>query len=152
VAWSGVCKFLRADQKKRIKAALEKGLFGILAGDYVTYVDADGKEYKDLLCICHNLVAEGRRQGIIVDHSGIREQGILEILFSKDRLASARVNIEPDGYFIIDGERYDFAKGEEIQDRVNSVGGIHNLLIVRVRRAAELIHSAKTSDWDFDLS
>lgn len=143
---------MRADQKKRIKAAFEKGLFGVLAGDYVTYVAPDGKQYKDLLCICHNLVAEGRREGIIVDHTGIREQGILEMVFSKDRLATAGVTVDLDGYWIIDGERHDFAKDEEIQDRVNSVGGLHNLLIVRVRRAAELNQSAPTSEWGFDLT
>jgi hypothetical protein len=141
---------LTPDQLSRINAAFEKGLFDTLAGDYVTYVSPSGVQYPNLLCIMYNLKLQ-RIQGLIVDEAGVRDQVTIEILFSKARLDKAGVTIDPAGYWIIDGKQYDFAKGEEIKTKLNPVGGLHNLLSVRVRESAELIHTEPEASWGFNL-
>jgi hypothetical protein len=146
--WSG--KLLTPSQISRIDAALEKGIFDILAGDHVTYVSPTGKQYPKLLCVLYNLKLQ-RIHGVIVDDSGLRDQVVMEMLFSKKRLAAAGVAIDLAGYWIIDGKRYDFAKGEEVRTKINAVGGLHNLLVVRVRESSEINQTEKGSVWGFDL-
>jgi hypothetical protein len=141
---------LTPSQISKIEEAFEKGLFDILAGDYVTYVSPTGTQYPNLLCLLYNLKLQ-RIHGVIVDDSGVRDQVVMEMLFSKKRLAAAGVTIDIAGHWIIDEKRYDFAKGEEVRTKVNAVGGLHNLLIVRVRESSEVNQTEAGSDWGFNL-
>jgi hypothetical protein len=138
-------------QIKRIDAAFEKGIFDTLAGDYITYVSPTGEKHEKLLCLVYNLKLENK-PGVIISEAGVRDQVELEVLFSKKRLAAAGVTVDPAGYWIIDGKRYDFAKNEEIQEKLNPVGGLHNLLAVRLRKSAELNQTTNGTDWGFDLT
>jgi hypothetical protein len=144
-------------QISRINAAFETGLFDILAGDYVTYVSPTGVQYSNLLCLVYDVTVETHRHGLKVDVAGIRDQGILEILFSKARLAAAGVTVDTAGHWLIGGVRYDFAVKEEVLSHTNPVGGMHNLLTVRVRQSAELNQTHDkatdgTTTWGFDLT
>jgi ornithine carbamoyltransferase len=128
---------VRADQLARIDAAFEKGIFDTLAGDYVNFVDADGVVSEDLLCVLYNLKMENK-PGLNVDESGLQDKVMIEMLFSKNRLETAKVVLDVAGHWLIDGKRFDFAKGEEIQDKLNAVGGLHNLIACRVTESTEL--------------
>lgn len=142
---------MRTDQLERIDAAFERGIFDVLAGDYVTYVAPSGKEYPDLLCVLNNLTLENK-SGLIVDEAGLRQQAIIEMLFSKKRLAEKGVSLSVAGHWIIDNKRFDFAEKEEILDKLNAVGGLHNLVSVRVRESAEINQTAPGAAWGYDLT
>ena len=142
---------MRTDQLDRIDAAFERGIFDTLAGDHVTYVAPSGKEYPNLLCVLNNLKLENR-PGLIVDEAGLRQQAVIELLFSKKRLTAAGVNLNVAGHWIIDDKRFDFAENEEILDKLNAVGGLHNLVSVRVRESAEINQTTPGAAWGYDLT
>lgn len=137
---------MRQDQIDRIEAAFQKG-YDVLAGDYVQYVAPDDTTY-DLLTIMEDVE---RNEGLQIDEVGLRSGGIRELLFLRDYLDAQSVVFEPDGHFVILGERWDFVEKLPIQDHINSVGGIHNLVLVWVRRAVELNQSQSGSSWGYDI-
>ena len=136
-------------QIARIDAAYEK-MFDVLANDNVTYVSPTGVQ-TDLICILYNLKLENK-PGLIVDSGGIRDQVELEMLHSKKRVAAKGVTVDVTGHWIIDGLRYDFADREELQKYLNPVGGLQNLLAVRVRESAEINQAAPAAQWGFDTT
>ena len=146
---------MRPDQLSRIDAAFDKGIWGTLAGDHVTFVDGSGKQHPNILCMVYNLKIE-HKPGLIVDEAGLREQETIEIMFSKKILVAAGLfPLDVAGYWIIDGIRFDFAEAMEVLDKQNPVGGLHNLVVVRVRQAAELNQTVAGVTpgpaWGYDL-
>jgi len=142
---------MRADQLTRIDAAFDKGIWGTLAGDYATFVSSTGVRYQNILCLNYNLKIESK-PGLIVDEAGLRDQEIVELMFSKKILNSLKIlPLDVAGYWLIDGVRYDFAKKMEVLDKQNPVGGLHNFVVVRVRQSAELNQTEPGSQWGYNL-
>ena len=137
------------DQLTRISAAYDT-LFATLAADKVTYVSFVGVS-TDLICILYNLKFE-HKPGLIVDLGGLRDQDELEMLFSTNILAAAKVTLNVTGHWVIGGLRYDFSDKEPIKDKLNPVGGLQNLVSCRVRLSAEINQTEPDASWSFNES
>lgn len=135
---------MRADQKARVAAAIEKGYY-VIAGDAVTWVPKSGSQ-KTLLTIQYDL---GFGEGLGVDNAGILNRGVRELIFLTSYLTAQGVTISPDGYFMINNVRWDFDENEPIQDAVVPIAGIHNLLVCRVRRAVEVAQTSSGTTWSW---
>jgi hypothetical protein len=140
-------------QLERIDGAFEK-MFSLLAGDTWTFVDKEGIE-TDIVCIANNLKLENK-PGLIIDKYGMLEQSVIELLFKKSWLDTAGITVSVEGHWIKNGKRYDFAKNEEVMEFINPVGGLHNILSVRVRESSERNQTVPKdpeelgSGWDFE--
>lgn len=123
-------------------------VWGLIAGDSVTHVTSSDEETQLLTIMDDTLVGEG----MLFDPAGIRDQDSRDLCFLKSYLSSCGVAIEPTDHFQINGERWDYVENAPIKDALNPLGGIQDIIVVRVRRAVELEHSDAGSDWGFDNS
>lgn len=137
---------LSAAQKARIEAAFAK-VFDVLAGDVVTYVTPTGTQ-KTLLTIQYDLE---REEGLLIDYQGLRDRGVRELIFLKSYVVAQGVTLDPAGYFLIGGKRWDFAPDETIQDTVVPIQALHSLIIIRVRQAIEKESTQSGTQWGYDL-
>lgn len=137
-------------QLSRITAAFEKGIFDTLAGDSIIYIDPSGNQYPISNCLVYNLKFE-HKAGLIVDPGGLREQEILEVMFSKPRLEAAGITLDVGGYWIYNNKRYDFAEKMWIEQNLNAVGGLHNLVTVRIRESAEINQTSPDGEFGFNI-
>lgn len=147
-------------QLQKITSGLEKGFY-TMAGDYITYVAPDGTQTPNLLCMISDVY---NREGIEFIEAGIQNEGAREVSFLKSALATLGVRILPAGYFIdqpdgeiavisgepVTGERWDFEGKDNIQDKTNPIGGLHNMLVVRIRRSEELNQSRTGTDFAYN--
>lgn len=135
---------LTSAQIARIASALERGFY-LVGGDKATFVDKDGTEFEDLLCLMMDMDLESA-DGIKIDIAGIKDIGEREVYFLKTYLTASNCTISVDGHFLIDGERWDFAKDEAKKDAIVPLAGIQNMIACRIRRATELDRSTPTVD------
>jgi hypothetical protein len=135
---------LRQDQIDRIEAGLNKA-HAIIEGDPVTWVNADNVE-TELVCIMSD---RWNDDGLVVDGAGLRNVGIRELSFRKELLTEKAVVIDASGHFLINGERWDLAKGDPILEAIVPIAGIQNQLEVRVRRSVELDSTTVVGDWSW---
>lgn len=120
----------------------------LIAGDLVTHVTKIGTETQLLTIMDDALVGEG----LLFDAAGIRDHNTRDLCFLKSYLTANSVTILPTDHFKINGERWDFSEDMPIKDALNPLGGVQDIIIVRVRRATELDHSDTVSNWGFDTS
>jgi hypothetical protein len=135
---------LRQDQINRAAAGLERGWY-LIAGDVIQYVSPAGNT-TGLVCIMYDDERESQ-PGLAVDVAGIRPKSERELVFHKAYLAARNVVLDPAGYFVIDGKRWDFTKNEQIKEAQVPIGGIQSLIVVRVRCAVELNQSAEDAEF-----
>ena len=101
----------------------------------------------DLPVIQYDLAHE---EGLGIDHNGLKDGGVREMLFRKSDLATAGVDFDVNGNFTINGETWNFAEDEPIQDTIVPIANIHSLILVRVRRGVEV--NSTEADADFTYS
>lgn len=85
--------------------------------------------------------------GLDVASEGVQRERVLTLVFTKQHLAAKGVDIDPTGYFVIDGERWDLTQGDPILDMLTPLGA-QEILEVSVRRARE----AETAAEQFSIS
>jgi hypothetical protein len=137
---------MRPSQITRIERALERG-FNVIAGDFVVYHAPDGTE-TGLLTIMYDDERE-KLPGLIIDQAGERAQSERELVFLEPYLVDRDVELDPAGYFLIMGKRWDFAKNEQIKECQVPIAGIHNIIVVRVRYAVELESTSACGAFSF---
>lgn len=130
-----------------IEAAFSE-VWDLIAGDLVTHVTKDAVETQLLTIMDDAFVGEG----MVFDPAGIRDINSRDLCFLKSYLAANGVTVEPTDYYKISGERWDYVENVPIKDALNPLGGIQNIIVVRVRRAVELEQSTAGSTWGFDTS
>ena len=130
-----------------IASAFEE-VWDLIAGDLVTHVTEGSVETQLLTIMDDALVGEG----LLVDSAGISDRHSRDLCFLKTYLSANGVSIVATDHFLIDGERWDFVEEVPIKNAANPIGGIQDVVIVRVRRAVELEHSDAGSEWGFDTS
>jgi len=117
----------------------------LIAGDLVTHVTTGGTQTPLLTIMDDAMVGEG----MLFDPAGIRDQNSRDLCFLKTYLTANSVSIEPTDHYLINGERWDYVENVPLKDATNPLGGIQDVVIVRVRRAAELNHSDAGTNWGF---
>ena len=137
-----------ADAKQQIAAALDEA-FGIVAGDSVTLVDPDGEQY-DVPAMIEDYTTGISREGVAIDEAGLRPQGTVKITMLKSDLAAVDALLDVTWYFLIDSERWDFAKDEMLGEHIVPIAGIHNQIECIVRRAVEPNSSAEVTEFTYE--
>lgn len=89
--------------------------------------------------------------GLVIDDAGEKDQNKRELYFLKDDLAALGVTITVEGYFLKDGERWDFSPGEPICEHLVPICGIHNMVGMKIRKAVELNNASPGGAWGYDL-
>lgn len=107
----------------------------MIAGDFVEYHAPDGTE-TGLLTIMYDDERD-KVGGLVVDQAGVREQSERELVFLEPYLAARNVELDPAGYFLILGQKWDFAEKEQIKKCQVPIAGIQSIIVVRVRYAIE---------------
>ena len=128
--------FISANQKEQIANAIE-GAVTLLADDQITHVSSDTGVSTEITCMLYDSLIEAK-EGISVDRGGIKDQDIREVVIAKSELAGKEITINVADYFVIEGERWDFAEKDKIQTRLVPILGIHNIVRIRLRRAVEI--------------
>jgi len=134
---------LRPDQVARIDSALLKG-YDFSAGDVVTIVD--GENRYDVTCINYDLEAI---EGLEVASMGLANDGAREVVFTKRDITAGPGSLLPTMWFEINGERWDFRESAKIQDAVVPLGGLQNLIVVQLTKAAELNKTNAQASWEW---
>jgi hypothetical protein len=137
---------VRSDQLNRIDAALKRG-FDFLAGDPITLVSPQNVEY-DLVCIMYDTKLEG----VEVESFGMVEDGLREVLFLKEYLTDESIDLDSTWYFLIDGERWDFAPKSPIMEKVVPLYGLQNMIVCYLTKAAEVEATEQTATWGWNTS
>jgi hypothetical protein len=123
--------------------------FNLVAGDLVTWVSPAGTQ-TELLTIQKDVTpSDVQHEGVEIDQAGLLSHGYRKLDFLKSYLAEKSVTLDPTGYFLIGGSRWDFAKGEPVQEATNPLGGLHHTVTVWVRKAVEGEASGEGSEWGF---
>ena len=113
-------------------------VWDLIAGDIVVQVKADASQ-KTLLTIMDDTL---QGEGVAIDPDGLRERGLRDLCFHTGYLADQGTSIEVTDYFLIGGERWDFVEFIPIKRAINALGGIQDQVLVRLRLADTLEHSA----------
>jgi hypothetical protein len=89
-------------------------------------------------------------EGLQIDNSGATLQEARELTFLSSYLDAQLIDIHEIDYWLINGQRWDFLKDAPIQTALVPIAGIHNIVVVSIRNAAELIQSETvTGDFAF---
>lgn len=137
---------MRQDQIDRVDAALKKG-YDTLAGDELIHVTSEGVQTQ-LLVLMYDLEFD-RREGLVVQSVGVMNDGIRELIFLKHYLATEGVVLEPTDHWIIDSERWDFIPNNPIMEAIVPMGGLHNMVVCWVTRAAAINQTAQSAEWSW---
>ena len=90
------------------------------------------------------------KEGLQIDHGGLLNKGVRDWIFLSTYLEANGVTLNEGDWWLIAGERWDFLKDAPIQRAVVPIAGIHNLIIVSLRRAVEPEQtSAQTGDYTY---
>jgi len=139
---------MREGLRDKIALALAKG-YGMIAGDYVKHVSAATEDETELLTIEYDVETAG--EALEIDGAGIRSLQARELIFLSSYLDANDVSIEPEDWFLIGDERWDLVEGEAVMERQVPIAGIHNLIIVRLRRSVESAQaSSETGEFTFE--
>lgn len=109
-------------------------MFADTAGDTVTHVTASGTTTDIPAWIWD---AEGSLPGVEIDSAGPHNEGHSLVMFHREILAESGVVLVPTDHYLLDGERWDLAKGKAIREKLVPIGGIHALALVVLRPAVE---------------
>ena len=120
-------------QIQQIRDGFERG-FSLIAGDTITHVSASTGKETTLLGIGYDLPS---KEGLEVDHGGLLNKGARDWIFLSTYLEANGVTLNEGDWWLIAGERWDYLKDAPIQRAVVPIAGMHNLIIVSLRRAVE---------------
>jgi len=89
-------------------------------------------------------------EGLQIDNAGSVLQESRELTFLSSYLDAQLIDIHDVDYWLVNGERWDFLKDAPIQTAVVPIAGIHNIIVVSIRKATELIQTETvTGDFTF---
>lgn len=80
-------------------------------------------------------------EGLQIDNAGSVLQESRELTFLSSYLDAQLIDIHDVDYWLVNGERWDFLKDAPIQTAVVPIAGIHNIIVVSIRKATELIQT-----------
>ncbi len=133
-------------QIQQIRDGFERG-FSLIAGDAITHVSASTGKETTLLGIGYDIP---NKEGLQIDHGGLLNKGVRDWIFLSTYLEANGVTLNEGDWWLIAGERWDFLKDAPIQRAVVPIAGIHNLIIVSLRRAVEPEQtSTQTGDYTY---
>lgn len=133
-------------QIQQIREGFARG-YSLIAGDAITHVSGATGKQTSLLAIGYDLAS---REGLEVDHGGLLNKGVREWIFLSTYLDAQGVTLSETDWFLVGAERWDFLEGVPIQRAVVPIAGIHNLIIVSLRRAVEPLQtSPQTGDYTY---
>lgn len=97
---------------------------------------------KPLITIAHDYTSASKfTEGLQIDNSGATLQEARELTFLSSYLDALLIDIHDVDYWLINGERWDFIKDAPILTELVPIAGIHNIVVVSIRKAAELEQS-----------
>lgn len=114
-----------------------------MANEWVTYVDPDGNE-TTLLTMSEDVPYES----VQPLHETVKAQPVREFTFMEELLAESGVTLDVNGHFVIDGFRWDFLLGATINDHLFAPGGIHNIIIFRLRQSVPVEPETSDPEWE----
>ena len=133
-------------QIQQIREGFERG-YRLIAGDTVVHVNGSNGKQTTVLAIAYD---QGTKEGLSIDDGGMLNKGVRDVLFLTSYLAANGITLVETDWFLIDGERWDFLEDAPIQRAVVPIAGIHNLILVSLRRAIELKQtSSQTGDYTY---
>lgn len=136
------------DREKADVTAGFEGLFKELAGDPITWVDAEGTE-TDLTCLWADVANKDDNEGLIVTSGGTAVGGMGEATFFEPMLTEKGVTFDGTGYAIRFGERWDLAEGQPVLRHQMPLAGLHLVVTVRLRKAVELNKTIPGSEFTY---
>ena len=134
---------MREDQILRIRSGFRRG-YEIIAGDLVTYIDPEGNEHP-LTSVSEDIPYESA----LPLHENVKAQQVREFIFLKDILDENGVTLDPNGHFVIEGIRWDFQLGGTVNDHLFAPGGIHNIVVVRLRQSVAVEEATSDPEWAY---
>ena len=97
---------------------------------------------KQLLTIAYDYDTGNKfSKGLEIDNAGAMLHDSRQLTFLSSYLDSQLVDIHDIDYWLINGERWDFIEEAPIQTALVPIAGIHNIIVVSVRKAIELIQT-----------
>jgi hypothetical protein len=135
------------DEIAEIRNGLDE-VFEEVAGDAVILVDEEGVQTA-LTCIAEDLAKSEGDEGLEIDSSGMRSGLNKRLYFLKKELAAKGVELNVTQYFLIDGERWDYAEDFPLRKDIVPLAGIHNMIEVIVRLAVERNRSIPGSEFGY---
>lgn len=132
-----------------IESALDEG-FTEIAGDAMVWVDKNDNQTA-LIGMMEDMPTDAKSegQGVVSGPAGWTSGGVRKLTFLKRNLAALNVTIDPSGYFLINGERWDLCEEYPVSEAIVPLVGIQNLLEVVVRRAVELNNTVPGSEFTY---
>ena len=134
----------------QVQAAIAEG-WTLMAGDPVTHVTAAGQE-TNLLTIKYDVpTGDKQAEGLEIDNAGMLLGDAQNLCFLTSYLDAMDVTLEETDHWLINEERWDYAMDAPIQRALVPIAGIHSLIMVTIRKAAELNSaSPKTGNFTFE--
>jgi hypothetical protein len=142
---------MNAQELAEIGAAFED-VYEFLAGDAMTLIDPDAEDDEGIDLVGIRWEPDTDRstfEGLEIDAAGMRNQEERNVLFLKSYLVTKQATIVPTKHFLINGDRWDFAKDKPIRTELAPLGGWQGLLMVTIRKAVELNKSTAGTEFTY---
>ncbi|MGC8718134.1 MAG: hypothetical protein ACP5RW_09085, partial [bacterium] len=111
--------------------SLMEATFDLVAGHKVDYVDKHGVVHRNIPAIFYDEATRFRRDKLVIADEGLIEGNTCRLVIKQSTLRQMGIVLTVDGYFIINGERWDFAHNEPaFQANLTPFKGATNMFIL----------------------
>jgi hypothetical protein len=149
---SGTAVSSAQSNSQQIVAGNQSSLMFVPTVDFNGTIDSVSCQLvsQSLLTIAYDYETGNRfAEGLDIDNAGSRLHDAREMTFLSTYLTAQGVDLSEISYWLINGERWDFIVEAPVQTALVPIAGIHNLVVLSVRKAIELEQTQPSGSFTF---